>query len=118
MKTLMVNEVAFVAGGEDSGSCPAAGPGGGCYTAPSSGCTTTTPNGPAIAIGIGATTSGVGATFTLTFQPTTTTCPSPAPGSGGGGNSGGGDDSYTDWLRNTPPMASAAYNPLIINVTS
>ncbi len=103
MKILTSNEIAFVAGGEDEGSCPAAGPGGGCFAPPPSGCTTTTPNGPQIILGasIGANPS---VNFSITFAPSSTTCPSPAPG--GGGSSGGGG-SYSDWLQNTGPMVSA-----------
>ena len=116
MKTLMSNEVAFVSGGEDTGTCPAAGPGGGCYTPPApSGCTTTTPNGPAYAYTVGGGPGGLNGSVTVTFLPTTTTCPTPAPGMGGGGNSGGGD-SFGDWLRDTGPMVSAPAGPWIVVV--
>jgi hypothetical protein len=112
MKTLMANEVAFVSGGEDTGTCPAAGPAGGCYSAPPSGCTTTTPNGPTITYTIGVTQSGLGGGVSVAFPSSTTTCPTPAPGTGGGGNSGSGG-SMGDWLRDTGPMVSASAAPWI-----
>lgn len=119
MKTLLVNEVAFVSGG-DGGSCPAAGPSAGCYTAPPSGCTTTTTNGPTLGFTITAGSSGISVTASASFAPATTTCPAtipttPTPGSGST-DSGG---PVGDWFQSMGPMVYAnpnGINPLLMTV--